>query len=381
MSKHRTLGLLASLLFVLSQPVAFTTLALPAAFASKLADSEVKVMEKISRFGEKPSLLCFDYLVAAYGPPNKVAEAYGKRLATWLDPQTNQPLFEFEQQFAGLAPGMAVRRLTLFGSSTGLCLSDLDSKFGTPTKKHYNEVGQPTNVYQLSTGTTLTASQPSCTFHVQKMFVAYKGVQLPLPSNDDFHQALVERRQIAFEHHDKGRHATAVPALLSYVRDYPNDAEAHIRLAESYKARACANRAIAEYSVALKLSGDNSSLRQMSIDGLKSLKVYPSSAPYFQSPPATPAASPNIANNGTPSDGVSNLSLRPPIGLAGTPASIASAGVSRGTGQSSQPPAVSYKRTADGSFAAFPGGAGNFKPSNADKRSVASSGGALDVGF
>jgi hypothetical protein len=369
MSKHRKLGLLGSLLFVLSQPVAFSTLALPAAFAAKLADSELRAMAKISRFGEKPSLLCFDYLVAAYGPPNKVAEISGNRLATWLDPQTNQPLFEFEQQFAGLAPGTAVRRLILFGSSSGLSLNDLDSKYGSPDKKYYNEVGQPTHLYQLSSGTTLTASQPSCTFHVQKMFVTYKGVQLPLPSNDEFHQALVERRQIAFEHHDQGRHATAVPALLSYVRDYPNDAEAHIRLAESYKARACANRAIAEYSVALKLSGDNSSLRQMSIDGLKSLKVFPSAAPYVQSPSATPGANTSIANNAAPSEGVSNLSLHPPIGLAGAPASLASINANPGIGrvnQAIQPRSVSNKKRADGGF---------MKPA------LAASGGPLDVGF
>jgi hypothetical protein len=141
--------------------------------------------------------------------------------------------------------------------------------------QHYDKSLNPESTYSLSANTTVTTLVPPNCFTVKQIEVEYKGPELPPLSQDEVNASIDERRARALDHHQKGQHDQALPLLVRHLQVRPTDAEAHLKLAESYKARCCINPAIEQYHLALQFAGDDDDLRKRCLDGLQTLKVIP----------------------------------------------------------------------------------------------------------
>jgi tetratricopeptide (TPR) repeat protein len=251
----------------------------PLAAQGQLTDSDERSLKLVAKLAAAPNLIAYDYLVSVLGLPNRVSVLPGglARQAEWYELGTNQLRYRFQQEFGLLVQGGDVRNHfeLIFHDGVRIDLHELAKRLDSSCMTHFNDRGYLTGVYKVTPNTTLEACQPNNYRALSEISISYVGTNLPPPRQTEILQALQVRRAEAFEQHVNGYHAKAAPLLSAYLRDFPNDAEAHLKLADSYKACGCLNQAINQYSLAYALSDTDSQIRRAAAQELKALNVCP----------------------------------------------------------------------------------------------------------
>jgi hypothetical protein len=285
-------GVTGSLLTLFGQTLVFCSSFSVAAYAKETSDPPFEIAKKLAN---DPHLLSFQYLSSVLGPPNRCVNLRSgfTRRAVWHESQTNTEQYEFQQEVGPtLTRGHVEYKFTVHLPPTSkVDMSALEKAFGSSHKFHYDNKSNPNYDFVMSPSTTVTAVKLTNWPLMNKLVVTYDGPQLSGPTQTEMDEIAQNKRTLAFEHHSKGRHADAIPALSSYLREKPADAEAHFRLAESLKANCHVNEAISEYSLAYRLSSNDYRLQNQCLDGLRALKVLPSTVPPIQPPAETAPAS------------------------------------------------------------------------------------------
>jgi len=288
-------GVTGSLLTLLGQTLVFCSSFSVAAYAHEANDSSFEIAKTVAN---DPHLLSFQYLSSVLGPPNRVVNLRSgtTRQALWHEYQNNTQLYEFQQEVGPMVTrGHVEYKLTVhLPPASRVDMSALEKAFGKTHHFHYDNKSNPNLDFAISPSTTVTAIRPGNWPLTKTIIVSYDGPQLSGPTQTEMEEIAQNKRTAAFEHNSKGRHAQAVTTLSSYLKDKPSDAEAHLRLAESLKANCRINEAISEYSQAYRLSSNDYRLQNQCLDGLRALKVLPSTVPPIQ-PPEPYAGSAGIA--------------------------------------------------------------------------------------
>jgi tetratricopeptide (TPR) repeat protein len=199
------------------------------------------------------------------------------RVYNWCEPVNHYLLAKLQKQ-TNPEDGLSDSKLTFYvpgDSRIPMNSPAVQSVFGQVLGQHYDQNLNQASTYSLSENTTITALVPPNGFTVNQLEVEYKGPELPPLSQDEVNASIDERRARALDHHQNGRHDQALPLLVRHLQVRPTDAEAHLKLAESYRARCCLNQAIEEYRLALQYGADDEDLRKHCLEGLQSLKVIP----------------------------------------------------------------------------------------------------------
>ena len=257
--------------------IVFLTLSISisSAAAAKLSDSDQHLLALSSDIAAQPQLMDAGYLSYTFGTPAvRLRPTAGfSQTWEWHEPANENLLYKLDDQTNA---ANEQRRLTFFApADSKIDLKELESAIGTTPQQYFDQQLNRVEAFTLAPTTKLIAVQSPNTFKISQFAIEYTGSPLPPPSQQALSTASGARRAQAFAHHEKGRHDQALPLLSAHIREQPADIEAHIKLAESYKARFHLNEAIEQYRIALQLSGDNWSLRNRCLDGLKSLKVLP----------------------------------------------------------------------------------------------------------
>ena len=272
--------------------------------ADDISPGDKSLLDMVRTMAQDPHLMDPGYLSDKLGVPEVKWEPgpTGRRIWDWCDPASRQPIATLEKS-SDPDDGVSNTKLTFVAPDDSRINSKVLQKvFGQPLGMHYDQrlyeastfnlpgeitvsgqllnqhyvQGQPEgSTINLSDKTTVTALVPPNCFNVKEFQVEYKGPELAPLTNDEVNASLDERRSRAFDHHQKGEHHKALPLLARHLRVRPTDAEARLKLAESYRARCCINQAIDQYRLALPCAGDDQDLRKRCLDGLQSLKVIP----------------------------------------------------------------------------------------------------------
>ncbi len=270
----------------------------PAQAAAKaLQDRTMADMTLTGHLAERPQLMNIEYLECYLGPkdqssgaPSSLANCAGMSATRtlWNDPLGRYNNYKLETsrhgqndyvaEFDALMPDKAHRRL-----------SEMDKIMGTHSKHSFDEQGQPVDVYDGSPNTKLFVYQAPQLADIIKIRVSYSGPILELPSQSDMQEATQYRRDMAAKQQKSGNYQQAAILWQAHLRSHPDDVDAHLQLAECYKAQCHLNESINEYRIALNMSGNNEDLHKRCVDGLHSLKVdVPASSP--SPPPANAGA-------------------------------------------------------------------------------------------
>jgi hypothetical protein len=262
----------------------------PPAAESKLNDSDERSINLVTKLAYAPNLIAYDYLKNALGTPSRVSILPGgiARQAEWFDLGTNHTRYRYQQEFGPLVPvGCLRNHFELFlHEGADLDAKGLAKRLNSSCTTHFDQSANPTGFCKLSPNMTLEAHQFGSDRSINEICLDYVGPALAPPSQSEIVEALQVRRAEAFALHRQGYRVKAAPLLSSYLKDFPNDAEAHLKLAESYKAGGCLNQAINQYSLVYALSESNSPMRLAAERGLQALKVG------FSSPANKPTTNP-----------------------------------------------------------------------------------------
>lgn len=233
-------------------------------------------LQVISKLSHQPELMNVSYLQYYLGLPANQAENEMRtdQCYYWYSTDRGMLRYKLEQNEIALNT-VTDAMFTVYLPDSGLTFKDMESKYGKPVKRFFNEYSFPTEQYNLIPNTSVSFIQPQNAFEIQEVVIHYRGHPLPLPSALDMKLASCERRANAFEYHCQKNWSSELPLLQSHLAEHPEDIEAHCALAQALKAIGHINEAIAEYEFALAQTSNNTELRQKCIAGLKELKVLP----------------------------------------------------------------------------------------------------------
>ncbi len=301
---------LARIVFALNLLFLSTHPALAKSHLDSLSESVKQDLYLAQRLANNPSLYNAKYLDCYLGPR---AQAISAPFSTSL--RSHTPVFKtfwhdrtgqinrYKLEYSQPASDKYLAEFQFLPTrQDGLLISDMNSILGTSPTQTLDEEGQTTLMYDIEPNsenqhnnksnnkqknkqntihnenwplghTKIFIYQDTHLVNVARLGVQYAGPPPPPPSDADMEEANTYRRDTAFANQKLGNHDQAQSQLKSHLKAHPKDAEAHLKLAESYKAKSCINESIAEYKIALSQSGDDSDLRDQCIAGLHSLKV------------------------------------------------------------------------------------------------------------
>jgi len=246
----------------------------------ELTDEDKRLVDLVSQLGQSPKLMDRRYLTYGLGAAEAKMEPgpIPHQTCEWLDPSNHNLLYKLDRQ-VDLDKDVSDCKFTVFvPPKSKIDFKCLESVFGSNASKQFDQRIYTAETFGISPTTNVVAWQPTRCFKVNEIMVQYKGPRLPTPTQEEIEAAITSRREQAFKHHEKGHHEQAFPMLTSHLQERPTDAEARLRLAESYKAQFCINEAIEQYRLAFDLAGSDQVMRQRCIDGLKLLKVFPAAS-------------------------------------------------------------------------------------------------------
>jgi hypothetical protein len=246
---------------------------------SKPSDGDERSIKLITKLAHTPHLISYDYLKCALGAPSRVSCLPGgiARQAEWFDMGTNHLRYRYQQEFGPLIASGSVRNHFEFflNRGTSLTTKGLARRLNSSCTTQYDQHANPTGFYKVSPNMTLEAHELGSDRTIGEISLDYVGPGLPAPSASEYTDALQVRRDEAFAQFGKGYRSKAAPLLSSYLKDFPSDPEAHLKLAEAYKAGGCINQAINQYSLVYALSETDPHMRQEAERGLQALKLGP----------------------------------------------------------------------------------------------------------
>jgi hypothetical protein len=247
--------------------------------ADDLSDGDKSLLDMVKSLAQDPHLMDPGYLSDKLGIPEVKWEpgSMAGKVWNWCEPINHSLLAKLQKQ-SDPTDGTSDSKLTFYvpgDSRIPINSPAIQQVFGQVLGQHYDQNLNQASTFSLSENTTITALVPPNGFTVKQLEVEYKGPELPPLSQDEVNASVDERRARALNHHQKGEHDQALPLLVRHLQVRPTDAEARLKLAESYKARCCINQAIEQYRLALRFAGDDQDLRKRCLDGLQSLKVIP----------------------------------------------------------------------------------------------------------
>jgi len=257
----------------------------------------------LGQLAEKPQLMNVSYLQCYLGPSD------GQLNSTYVPPQHKSvpASTTYWRTIGGYHVAYKLTNSTIgqndqvveFNSkvpeNTHIRLKDVDKVLNVSAKPSFDEQGAPISEYDSRPDTRVLVYERPGLADIIKIRIYYSGSPLPPPSAQDMQQAIKYRRDTAFAFKKQGNYDQAIPMLRAHLQSNPADAEAHLKLAECYKAKCQVNDSIAEYRTALDKSGDDNDLHKSCLKGLESLKVKsPELSAESQSPSLTNAP---IINN------------------------------------------------------------------------------------
>jgi hypothetical protein len=250
------------------------------------SDSDKQLMELTKTLADSPRLLDSRYLSYQLGTPET---QWGGNGFEWYETNSHTLLYKLERH-PSLKNGAITVKLTIFAPNKArVSFADLESALACPAKKYFDQRVNLAEAFPVSANTKVVASQSPNVFNLNEIEIEYDGAPIS-PTQEDYKQAAEKRRELAFKNHKNGLHKVAFPMLASHLKEQPEDVEARIKLAESYRAHFSFNQAIEQYHLALAQSAPDSPNHKQCIDGLKSLKVIPL-APGEELPKEAPALS------------------------------------------------------------------------------------------
>ncbi len=235
----------------------------------------------LKRIADNPDLLNQKYLECYLGPKASAMTAPSSQSLRspapvtrtfWLDRSEVSTRYTLEQSVPQLDKSLAEFSFTLTRQED-IILPDISKTLNKDPSSVIDENAVPAFLYSMSPTVKVFAYQDTQVVNLYKIAVQYAGPSLSLPSKADMDEATKHRRDKAIDHVQHGRHDQASSLLQSHLAANPNDAEAHLKLAESYQARSCINDAIREYKTALAVCGNDNEIHDRCIEGLHSLKV------------------------------------------------------------------------------------------------------------
>ncbi len=192
---------------------------------------------------------------------------------SWLDKNESYPRYTLEQGTTHLNKYVVAEFSFAPTHLEDIRIQDINKITDKEPNKSFDEEGHPMVSYLINSNLKVFAYEGSHIVNINRIAVQYIGPALPPLTQSDMDEAIQFRRDAAFEHSHHGRHAKAISLLHAHLRTNPNDVEAHLKLAESYKANSYINESIAEYKTTLTLCGNNSEIHARCIEGLHALKV------------------------------------------------------------------------------------------------------------
>jgi len=239
-------------------------------------------LDLLKAISQNPQLLNPKYLECYLGPKSAAMTApFSKSLRSpapvfrifWLDRGEIYPRYMLEQSNPATHKFLAEFNIVLTLPEDVL-IKDLSKALDEEPVKGFDENGHPILSYKSKDPTVrVLAYQDAHVVNLSKIALQYSGPILLPPSQAAMDQAIQHRRNAALEHARLGRHDKATSLLRSHLQNNPNDAEAHLQLADSYKARSCVNQAINEYKTTLTICGNDKEIHDRCIAGLHALKV------------------------------------------------------------------------------------------------------------
>jgi len=260
------LGIFTVLLFVGAVPC-----------QARRKDNDERSLNFLLLLAKQPHLLVYQYLVAALGAPTRVSVLPGglARQAEWFDYGSNHLRYRYQQEFGALVLNAEVRNHfeLILPEGTKIDLADLAKRIDSNCQTHFDERGFSCGQFRVSPNVILQVYQPDNYRALSEIDVSYVGNNLPQPQLPEILKAAETRRREAFEQQSQGSHAKAAPLLCSYLHDFPNDAEAHLRLGDSYKACGLLNEAINQYRLTYVLAQSDLTVRDSAFKALAQLNV------------------------------------------------------------------------------------------------------------
>jgi hypothetical protein len=234
-------------------------------------------LQLLKNIVDSPQLLSPKYLECYLGPKALTMTApFSQSLRSpapvmktfWLDRGENYPRYTLEQIWPASNKFLAEFSFVL-SRPEDLLLTDVSKTLDEAPTKVIDANGRPAFAYACKDPTMkVLAYQDSHIVNLTKIAVQYSGPILLPPTTEQMNQAIEHRHEAALVHARSGHHDKAVSLLHSHLQSNPNDAEAHLQLADSYKASSCVNEAIGEYKAALANCGNNKELHDRCIEGL-----------------------------------------------------------------------------------------------------------------
>jgi tetratricopeptide (TPR) repeat protein len=264
----------------------------------KKADADTAL---ISHLAQEPQLMNTSYLDCYLGENDGSSNIAMARPGHSQSPTTVTVWHDLEGHFGAYKLASSLYNPSTYfaefsapiSTAAQLRLKDIDKLLKLSSSQAFDEQGKPVYLYQTRPDTQVLVYQAPGVADINKIRVCYEGAVLPPPSATDMQEALQYRRDEALSAQKMGNHQQAAHLFQAHLRSNPNDAEAHLKLAESYKAQCRINDAIKEYRIALDHCGNDDQLHQQCIDGLHSLQVdLPAEAGSSMPSPTTPGIKP-----------------------------------------------------------------------------------------
>ena len=263
----------------------------------------------IGHLAASPQLMNIDYLECYLGPKDSsiiTASAQLQRASVparttlWHDSAGRYAAYKLENSMQSPSD-CAVEFSALVPDKVRARLKDVDKILEVSGEHSFDEKGLPMQVYDTRPDTKVMVYQAPGLEDINKIRVQYAGNLLGPPSAADMQTAMQYRKDTAATQQKLGNQNQASALLQAHLQSNPSDAEAHLMLADSYKAQCHINQAISEYRIALDRSGDDDDLRKRCIAGLHSLKIDVPPQSLQSQNSYMPATSPSPAAVTTPS--------------------------------------------------------------------------------
>ena len=252
-------------------------------YLAKQPKITIRTTDLLGRLALRPELLNADYLEYYLGPitqsikqPSALSQ-YTKAVAakTIWQPQTEVNILDKLETSQQSQSNYIAEFMTNIPQTAHLEVQDIDTALRVDSKKSFDENGQPIDIYTTRPDTHVLIYPMPGLRDISKIRIKYAGYNPGLPTQADMQEASDYRRSLAFAHYDLGNYRQAISLLNEHLKANPNDTEAHLKLAEAYKANSSLNESINEYRIALAQSGDDTDLRSRCLAGLHSLKIDP----------------------------------------------------------------------------------------------------------
>ncbi len=235
--------------------------------------------EMVNKLSHQPELICIRYLHYFLGrPEDSPANRFNPtKHYVWYRPNRRGLKYELVQEEA--QPGRITESTLVFHTDDlDLDLQKVESKFGKSPRKYFDQTSAPTEEYSFAPNTVISFTQKPNTFQIGRIAINYKGDPLPPPSLEDLARAQLQRKGLGMDHLSHGRYRESIGVLSEHLGESPEDIEAHLALAQAFKANCQINEAIAQYRYTLANSGNNPTVRAQCVKDLQDMKVLPSVA-------------------------------------------------------------------------------------------------------